>query len=60
MAKQKDRLEAPQVTERFNEIVFLQLLRTVPVDQFVRMVGRSGLPAEEARRLCQLFKRLKA
>jgi hypothetical protein len=38
---------------------FTQLMRGVPMDVFVRMVTKSGLPAREARELCQAFKELK-
>lgn len=60
MAKKQDQLEPAHHEEKFSEMLFLNLLRTVPVDQFVRMVGHSGMPAEQARKLCQLFKRFKA
>ncbi len=37
----------------------IELLRTVPKEAFFKMVARAGLPTEEARELCALFKDLK-
>lgn len=38
---------------------FEELVRAIPTDIFLRMVGKSGLPAAEARELCLAFKELK-
>ncbi len=37
---------------------FTELVRGVPVEQFIRMVTKSGLPAQEAKELCAAFKEL--
>lgn len=36
------------------------LIRKVPTDLFIRMVSKAGLPPDEARELCLVFKELKA
>jgi hypothetical protein len=38
---------------------FTELVREVPVEQFVRMVNRCGLPTADARELCAAFRELK-
>lgn len=47
-------------TDPYSGASFLDLIKSVPVDQFVRMVTKSGIPALEARKLCEEFKKLKA
>ena len=37
----------------------LALLRQVPLAAFYAMVGKSGIPAEQARDLCRQFRELK-
>ena len=38
---------------------FIERLVSVPVNEFVKMVGRSGLPTTEQRELIAAFKELK-
>lgn len=38
---------------------FTEMMREVPMEQFVRMVTRSGIPDPEGRELCKSFKELK-
>lgn len=38
---------------------FLFLMKQVPMDIFLRMAMKSGLPDEESRQLCQAFRELK-
>jgi hypothetical protein len=42
-----------------SERSFEELVRQVPVEQFNRMVAKSGMTAEESRELCQAFLELK-
>ena len=41
-----------------DESRLVDLIKTIPKDVFVGMVSRSGMPAVEARELCERFKRL--
>ena len=41
-----------------DESRLVDLLKNVPKEVFVGMVSRSGLPTDEARELCERFKRL--
>ncbi len=38
---------------------FMELICDVPTEQFVRMVSKSGMPSDEARKLCEQFKEMK-
>lgn len=38
---------------------FEELMRSIPVEQFIRMVAKSGLPTQEAREICNAFKEMK-
>jgi hypothetical protein len=37
---------------------FTELMRVIPERNFVAMVSKSGLPAQQARELCLAFKEL--
>jgi hypothetical protein len=39
---------------------FATKMRAVPLPTFVRLVSQAGLPTQDARDLCDAFKRLKA
>lgn len=57
MARRKSRTsEAPPEK---SDLSFVELMLQVPKGVFVSMVSRSGLPAHEARALCQAFQELK-
>lgn len=38
---------------------FVSLMKQIPVEAFIRMVSKSGLPPQTSRELCQAFKDLK-
>ena len=52
--RQPDRPKKPAASGKD----FVQLMSSIPIDVFVRMVTKSGLPSPEARELCDAFKRL--
>ncbi len=56
MAKSSDKYQVRK--PKRNKRDFVDLVRSVPRDVFVRMVSKSGLPTDEARDLCQSFKEL--
>lgn len=41
-----------------DESRLVDLIKGIPKDIFVGMVSRSGMPTQEARELCERFKRL--
>ena len=55
--KTKLRTMAPKVTH--SEESFESLMTKVPARLFMQMVNKSGLPANEARELCEAFKDLR-
>lgn len=39
---------------------FETLMTKIPVEQFDRMIAKSGLPTKEARELCREFRKIKS
>lgn len=57
MGKKND---APEEKQSKNDLARLcDLLSRLPADGFVTMVSASGLPRQEARELCDAFRKLK-